>query len=99
MLTSLIRALRGPYQVRVSFAWGTSAVPIGGFEEISVVCFCFTATVGKCWPSLLEHAEVMGNSLLEWMTSMSSDTSGTSSQIMINGVTQTVKTSEALKNI
>lgn len=76
MLTSLIRALRGPYQVRVSFAWGTRAVPIGGFEEISVVC-CFTATLGKWWPTLLEHTEVMG------------DTSGTSSRIMISVVTQT----------
>lgn len=98
MLTSLIRALRGPYQVRVSFAWGTSAVPIGGFEELSVVCFCFTATVGKCWPTLLEHTEVMGNSLIQWMTFMSSGTSGASSRIMINGVTQTLITSVALKN-
>lgn len=91
MLTSLIRALRGPYQVRVSFAWGTRAVPIGGFEEISVVC-CFTATLGKWWPTLLEHTEVMGS----WAF-MPSDTSGTSSRIMISVVTQTLKTSVALK--
>lgn len=31
MLTSLIRALQGPYQVHVSFAQGTVAVPSGGF--------------------------------------------------------------------
>lgn len=39
MLTSLIRALQGPYQARVSFVQGTAAVPSGGFWEISVVWY------------------------------------------------------------
>lgn len=53
MLTSLIRALRGPYQVRVSFAWGSTAVPTGCvlcFELFSFLSLnqlsnpCFSAT-------------------------------------------------------
>lgn len=39
MLTSPIRALQGPYQVRVPFAWGTAAAPIVGLLEISVVSY------------------------------------------------------------
>lgn len=39
MLTSPIRALQGPYQVRVPFAWGTATAPIVAFLKISVVSY------------------------------------------------------------
>lgn len=93
MLTSLIRALRGPYQVRVSFACGSTAVPTGCFLEICGVFFwflrlnqlsnsCFSATVKLCFGEITKTAHGQRDGMGGLMAFMLNDTQSTGTIIL-----------------